>query len=67
MELGCHRVLDCPLLHIPTSGCLDSVFVTLVRTAVERASCRVHKLLRTGGVPTLTFIVLAVADALYGL
>ena len=27
-------------------------FVTLFRTAVERASCEVHKLLRTGGVPT---------------
>ena len=43
--------------------------MTFLRTAVERASGGVHKLLRTGGVPTsLTFIVLAVADGgLFGL
>jgi len=30
----------------------DTVFVTLLRTAVETAISEVHKLLRTGGVPT---------------
>ena len=30
----------------------DTVFVTLFRTAVERASCGVHKMLRTGEIPT---------------
>ena len=30
----------------------DTVFVTLFRTAVETAINEVHKLLRTGGVPT---------------
>ena len=30
---------------------LDIVFATLFCTAVERASCGVHKLLRTGPVP----------------
>ena len=43
-----------------------SQFVTLFRTAGERASSGVGKLLRPGGVPTsLTFIVLAVADSLF--
>ena len=43
------------------------VFVTLLCAAVERASCEVHKLLRTGVVPTnLTAIVLVVADGLFG-
>ena len=47
---------------------LDTGFVPLFHTAVERASCRVHKVLHTGGVPTsLTLIVLAVADGLFGL
>ena len=42
--------------------------MSLFCTAVERASYRVHKLFGTGGVPTsLTFIVLAVADGLFGL
>ena len=46
----------------------DSVFVTLFYPAVERGSCRVHKLLRIGGVPTsLIFIVLPMADRLFGL
>ena len=30
----------------------DTVFVTLLRTAIETAISEVHKLLRTGGVPT---------------
>ena len=42
--------------------------MTLLRTAVERASCGVHKLFRTGVVPkSLTFIVMAVANGLFGL
>ena len=43
----------------------DTVFLALFRTAVERASCGVHKLLHTGGVHIiLTSIVLALADGL---
>ena len=42
--------------------------MTLFCAAVGRARCGVHKLLRTGEVPTtLTFIVLVVADGLLGL
>ena len=41
-----------------------SVFVTLFRTAIESVISGAHRLLRTGGVPTLTDIVLAVADGL---
>ena len=68
VELGSHSELDCLLLQIPTAGLLDSVFVTLFHTAVERANCGVYKLLCTGRVPTsLTFIVLVVADGLLGL
>ena len=38
---------------------VDTGFVPLFHTAVERANCRVHKVLHTGGVPTsLTLIVL---------
>ena len=49
----------------------DTVFVTLLRTAVEPAISEVHKLLGTGGGPhLLNFVVLAVADdslfCLYG-
>ena len=49
------------MLQVPTAGPSDSVFVTLLRTAVGRASCGVHQLRRfnTG--------VLAVADCLFGL
>jgi len=65
VELGSHSELDYLLLQIPTPGLSDSVFVTLFCTAVEKASCRVHKLLCNGGVPTyFTFIVLVVADGL---
>ena len=50
------------------AGISVTVFVTVLRTTVERASGGGHKLRRTGGVPTsLTFIVLAVADGLFGL
>ena len=52
MEQGCHSELDSFLLQVSTAGLSDSVFVTLLGTAVERASCGIHKLLRTGGVPT---------------
>ena len=60
MELDSHSELE---LQVSTADPLDFVFVTLFRTAVERANCRVHKLLRT----SLTLIVLAVADGLFGL
>ena len=52
--------------HVPTSGISGSV--TLFHTDVQRASCGVHKLFCTGGVTTsLMFIVLVVADWLFGL
>ena len=41
------------------STVLNAVFVTLLRTAVETAVSEVHRLLRTGGVPTsLTLLLL---------
>ena len=64
---GSQSELDCLLLQVLTAGLSDSVFVALFCAAVERASCGVHKLLCSGGVPTsLTFIVLVVADGLFG-
>ena len=46
----------------------EEVTVTLLRPAAERASCRAHKLHHTGRIPTTSaFIVLAVADGLFGL
>ena len=50
------------------AGSPDFVFVTVFRTAVQRASYGVHKLLRTGEVfTTLTSIFLVLADGLFGL
>ena len=51
MELGFHRELDNPLLHVSTAD-FRTVFVTLLRTTVEKPFSEVHKLLGTGGVPT---------------
>ena len=66
VELGFHSEWGCLLFHVPTAGPSDSVI--LFHTAVERARCRLHKLLHTGGVPTsFTFIVRVVADCLFGL
>ena len=69
VELGSRRELDNPLLQLFLSSCFsDTVFGTLLGTAVETAVSEVHKLLGTGGVPTsLTSIVLALADGLFGL
>ena len=50
VELGFHSEWGCLLFHVPTAGPSDSVI--LFHTAVERARCRLHKLLHTGGVPT---------------
>ena len=53
VELGCHRELDNLLFKLFLNSCFsDTVFVTLLHTAVERAISGVHKLLVTGGVPT---------------
>ena len=49
VELGFHSEWGCLLLHVPTAGPSDSVI--LFHTAVERARCRLHKLLHTGGSP----------------
>ena len=51
MELGFHRELDTPVLHVSTLA-FRTVFVTLLPTAVEKPFSEVHKLLGTGGVPT---------------
>ena len=68
VELGSHSQLDSPLLQLSTAGCRDSVLVTLFRTAVQKTSCEVDKLLRKSGVPTsLTATGLLVADGLFGL
>ena len=60
MELDRHRELENPLLQLfLNSCCSDTVFVTLLRIAVETAIIGVHKLLRTDGVPTsLTLLFL---------
>ena len=55
--------LDSLLLQwFSTAGSLDTAFVTLSLTAVERASCKVHKLLCNGWLPiTLISVLLVVA------
>ena len=54
------------MLPVSTAGCPDSV--TLFCTAIERATYGIHKLFRTGDVPTsLTSTVLAVVDGFFGL
>ena len=53
VELGSHRELDNPFFHLFLNSCFsDTVFVTLLRQAVETAVREGHKLLRTDGVPT---------------
>ena len=53
MELGCHSGMECLAAELfLNSRFPDTVLVTLFHTAVERAISKVHKLLRTGGVPT---------------
>ena len=53
VELGSHSGMDCPAAELFLSSRFsDSVLVTLPRTAGQTAVSRVHKLLRTGGVPT---------------
>ena len=53
VEQQIERELDSPLLQLFLNSCFpDTVFVTLLRTAVETAISKVPKLLRTGGVPT---------------
>ena len=62
--------MDCLNAELFLNSCFSGYCLCdfVPRTAVERASRGVDKLLRTGGVPTsLTFIVLAVADGLFGL
>ena len=46
------RNLDYLWLQLFLNSCADTGFVTLLRTATETAISEVHKLLRTGGVPT---------------
>ena len=57
MELGSHRELDNPLLQLFLNSCFSNIMI-LLRRAVETAISGVHKLLRTGGVPTsLTLLI----------
>ena len=52
-ELDSHSRTDCLAAELfLNSGFSDTVFVTLLRTAVERAISEVHKSLRNGWVPT---------------
>ena len=68
MELGSHSWMGCRAAELFLNSCFsDTVFVTLFRTAVERAISEVHKLLPAGGVPLFNTVVLAVADGLFGL
>ena len=46
------RKLDCILLQLFNSSATDTVFVTLLCTAVETAVSGADKLLRSGEVPT---------------
>ena len=63
--------MDCLVAKFFLNSCFsDTVFVTLLRTAVETAISEVHKLLGIGGVPMLLLNIvlsLAVADGLFGL
>ena len=67
MELDSHSWMDCLAAESSRNSCFsDTVFVTLLRTAVETAISGVHKLLRTGGVPTsLTLIVVLAVSSLF--
>ena len=49
MEMGSHGELDSPLLRLQQLVLRTHDLVTLFCTAVDRASCGEHKLLRTGG------------------
>ena len=55
VELRSQSCMDCLAagLFSTTVGSLDTVLLTLLRTTAERASCGVHKLLRTGEVLTI--------------
>ena len=58
VELGSHGELDNPLLQVSTVGSLGTVFVSVPRATVQRASCFAP----AGEVPdTLTSAVLVVA------
>ena len=53
VELGVHSWMHCLAAELFLHSCfLDTVCVTLFRTAVETANTEAHNLLGTGGVPT---------------
>ena len=53
VELGSCRELGSPSVQLFLNGCFsDTVFVTLLPTAVETAISEVYRLLRTDGIPT---------------
>ena len=59
--------MDCLAAEFFLNSCLsDTVFVTLLRTAVETAINGVHTLLGTGGGPHLLDVVVAVAGGSAG-
>ena len=62
-----HSVVDKLLLQITIGGFLGTVFLTVFHT-IETGSCKVHKLLCTGEVPsTLTSVVLVQVVVAVGL
>ena len=69
VELGSRSRTDCLAAELFLNSCFsDTVFVTLLRTAVETAVSEVHKLLGTGGVPALTLLFWRwLHDGLFGL
>lgn len=60
--------MDCVVAELFLGSCFsDTVFVTLLRTALETAVSEGLRLLLTGGVPISVTLVLAVADGHFGL
>ena len=59
VELGSQSWMDCLATELSLGSYVsDTVYVTLLRTAVETAANEVHKLLHTGGVPTSLAVLL---------
>ena len=55
--------VDKLLLQIPIGGSLGTVFLTVFHTTIETGSCKVHKLLCTGEVPSTSIVLVQVVVA----
>ena len=67
-QLGSHSRMDCLAAELFLSSCFsDTVFMTLLRTAVETATMRCTVPLHWRGPHLPSIIVLALADGLFGL